>query len=134
MKRNEFFPPWSNDAKNYDAGLAKSPIVVAVDADRSGRLRREYGKQVCTLAVAGKGINRPAVGSGMIPRGEAGLIFAGIGVLLTLPDAQGVCGPVVSAATFTVAVILVIVMTLLTPPALKWTMGKSIDRLRSITA
>jgi Kef-type K+ transport system membrane component KefB len=92
------------------------------------------GKQVCSLAVAEKGINRLAVGLGMIPRGEVGLIFAGIGVSLTLPDAQGVGGPVVSAATLSVVVIMVIVTTLLTPPALKWAMGNSVDRLRSTTA
>jgi Kef-type K+ transport system membrane component KefB len=92
------------------------------------------GKQVCSLAVAEKGISRLAVGLGMIPRGEVGLIFAGIGVSLTLPDAQGVGGPVVSAATFSVVVIMVIVTTLMTPPALKWAMGKSVGRLRSTTA
>src|SRR6185312_9590579 len=36
------------------------------------------GKQVCGLAVVERGINRLAVGLGMIPRGEVGLIFAGI--------------------------------------------------------
>ena len=89
------------------------------------------GKQVCSLAVAEKGINRLAVGLGMIPRGEVGLIFAGIGASLMLPSAQGVSEPVVSAATFSVVVFMVIVTTLLTPPALKWAMGRSADRLRS---
>jgi Kef-type K+ transport system membrane component KefB len=91
------------------------------------------GKQVCSLAVREEGINRLAVGLGMIPRGEVGLIFAGIGVSLTLPDSEGVSRPVVSAATFSVVVIMVIVTTLLTPPAFKWAMGKSVDRLRSTT-
>jgi Kef-type K+ transport system membrane component KefB len=91
------------------------------------------GKQFCSLAVAEKGINRLAVGLGMIPRGEVGLIFAGIGVSLTLPNAQGGGGPVISAATFSVVVIMVIVTTLLTPPALNWAMGRSADRLRSTT-
>ena len=91
------------------------------------------GKQVCSLAVAEKGINRLAIGLGMIPRGEVGLIFAGIGASLMLPDAQGASEPVVSAATFSVVVIMVIVTTLLTPPALKWAMGRSADQLRSTT-
>jgi Kef-type K+ transport system membrane component KefB len=91
------------------------------------------GKQVCSLAVAEKGINRLAIGLGMIPRGEVGLIFAGIGASLMLPDAQGSSEPVVSAATFSVVVIMVIVTTLLTPPALKWAMGRSADQLRSTT-
>src|SRR4030095_14006016 len=42
------------------------------------------GKQVCSLAVAERGLNRLAIGIGMIPRGEVGLIFAGIGTGLTL--------------------------------------------------
>ena len=91
------------------------------------------GKQVCSLAVAEKGINRLAVGLGMIPRGEVGLIFAGIGASLTLPSAQGGSQPVVSAETFSVVVMMVIVTTLLTPPALKWAMGRSAERLRSTT-
>jgi Kef-type K+ transport system membrane component KefB len=91
------------------------------------------GKQVCSLAVTEKGINRLAVGLGMIPRGEVGLIFAGIGASLTLPDAQGVGEPIVSAAIFSVVVIMVIVTTLITPPALKWAMGKNADQLRSTT-
>ena len=33
-------------------------------------------KQVCSLGVTQKGVNRWAVGVGMIPRGEVGLIFA----------------------------------------------------------
>jgi Kef-type K+ transport system membrane component KefB len=89
------------------------------------------GKQVCSLAVAEKGVNRLAVGFGMVPRGEVGLIFAGIGASLTLPGAQGLGEPVVSAATFSVVVIMVIVTTLLTPPALKWAMGRSANRATS---
>jgi Kef-type K+ transport system membrane component KefB len=77
------------------------------------------GKQVCSLAVVDRGLNRVAIGLGMIPRGEVGLIFAGIGATLTLPNAGGVSEPVVGAGTFGVIVIMVIVTTLVTPPALK---------------
>ncbi|HEY7179822.1 MAG TPA: hypothetical protein VIC84_00320, partial [Blastocatellia bacterium] len=63
-----------------------------------------------------------------------GLIFAGIGASLTLPGAQGAGEPVVSAATFSVVVIMVIVTTLLTPPALKWALGKESGRLRQTAA
>jgi Kef-type K+ transport system membrane component KefB len=82
------------------------------------------GKQVCSLAVAERGVNRLAVGLGMIPRGEVGLIFAGIGASLTLPNASGVSEPVISAATFGAVVIMVIVTTLVTPPLLKWSLSK----------
>jgi Kef-type K+ transport system membrane component KefB len=82
------------------------------------------GKQVCSLATIEKGINRLAIGLGMIPRGEVGLIFAGIGATLTLPNAQGINEPVIGSATFAAVVIMVIVTTLVTPPFLKWSMAK----------
>ena len=82
------------------------------------------GKQVCSLAVLEPPVNRLAVGVGMVPRGEVGLIFAGIGAALTLPDATGVSVPVVNTATFGVVVLMVIITTLLTPPALKWALQR----------
>src|SRR5262245_45097333 len=58
------------------------------------------GKQVCSLSVRERGLNRLAVGLGMIPRGEVGLIFAGIGASLTLPNVDGINEPVIGPATF----------------------------------
>jgi len=84
------------------------------------------GKQVCSLGVLERGINRLAIGLGMIPRGEVGLIFAGIGATLMLPTATGVNEPVIGPATFGVVVIMVIVTTLVTPPALKWGLERGI--------
>ena len=83
------------------------------------------GKQVCSLAVAERGVNRLSVGLGMLPRGEVGLIFAGIGATLMLPGARGVPEPVVGPATFGAVVIMVIVTTLVTPPALKWSLRRT---------
>jgi Kef-type K+ transport system membrane component KefB len=83
------------------------------------------GKQVCSLGVMERGVNRLAVGLGMIPRGEVGLIFAGIGATLMLPNAQGVNEPVIGAATFGAVVIMVILTTLVTPPALKWSLQRA---------
>jgi Kef-type K+ transport system membrane component KefB len=82
------------------------------------------GKQVCGLAVVERGVNRLAVGLGMIPRGEVGLIFAGIGATLMLPTAAGVSEPVIVPATFSAVVIMVIITTLITPFALKWSLGR----------
>ncbi|HEV2835148.1 MAG TPA: cation:proton antiporter [Pyrinomonadaceae bacterium] len=82
------------------------------------------GKQVCGLAVLERGVNRLAVGLGMIPRGEVGLIFAGIGATLMLPTATGANVPVVNGATFGAVVIMVIITTLVTPPSLKWSLGR----------
>ncbi|HEY9404438.1 MAG TPA: cation:proton antiporter [Pyrinomonadaceae bacterium] len=82
------------------------------------------GKQVCSLAVIDRGVNRLAVGLGMIPRGEVGLIFAGIGATLMLPNAEGVSEPVINSATFAAVVIMVIMTTLITPPLLKWSLAR----------
>jgi Kef-type K+ transport system membrane component KefB len=87
------------------------------------------GKQICSLGVVEKGINRLAVGVGMVPRGEVGLIFAGIGTSLMLPNADGVNEPVINAATFSVVVFMVILTTLMTPPALKWAMENNVQDL-----
>lgn len=78
------------------------------------------GKQVCALAIFEKGINRAAIGLGMIPRGEVGLIFAGIGARLVLDG-----HPVIGAGTYSAVVIMVIITTLVTPPALKAVLLKS---------
>ncbi len=83
------------------------------------------GKQVCSLGVVERGVNRFAVGVGMIPRGEVGLIFAGIGATLMLPSATGASLPVISSAVFGAVVIMVIITTMITPIALKSAMGRS---------
>ena len=77
------------------------------------------GKQVCSFGVIEKGLDKLSVGIGMIPRGEVGLIFAGIGASLMLHGE-----PVVNAPTFSAVVIMVIVTTLITPPALKWSLNR----------
>ena len=82
------------------------------------------GKQICSLAVAERGLNRLAIGLGMVPRGEVGLIIAGIGATLMLPNSAAVNEPVVNAATFGAVVIMVFVTTLVTPPALKWALAR----------
>jgi len=82
------------------------------------------GKQICALGVVERDVNRLAIGLGMIPRGEVGLIFAGIGASLMLPLTNGVREPVVNAATFGAIVIMVIITTLITPLALKWSLEK----------
>jgi Kef-type K+ transport system membrane component KefB len=82
------------------------------------------GKQICGLGVWQKGTNRLVIGLGMIPRGEVGLIFAGIGASLMLPNVAGKPEPVIGPATFGAVVIMVIFTTLVTPPALKWSLSR----------
>jgi Kef-type K+ transport system membrane component KefB len=62
--------------------------------------------------AAGRNLNRWAIGIGMMPRGEVGLIFAGIG--------RGMGA--VNDSVFASIVIMVIVTTLLTPPLLRLTL------------
>ena len=88
------------------------------------------GKQICAAGVLERGVNRLAIGLGMIPRGEVGLIFAGIGATLILPNAGGISEPVVGPTTFGAIVIMVIITTLVTPPALKWSLGRKVGRSR----
>lgn len=77
------------------------------------------GKLTSALGVVGCGVNRLAVGIGMIPRGEVGLIFAGIGTGLTLEGR-----PILSQSTFSAIVLMVLVTTLVTPIALRWVFGR----------
>lgn len=83
------------------------------------------GKQACSLAIWDRYTNRMAIGLGMIPRGEVGLIFAGIGSKLMLHGES-----VISPSTYSAVVIMVMVTTLVTPPMLVWSMTR---RSSSIT-
>jgi Kef-type K+ transport system membrane component KefB len=77
------------------------------------------GKQACSLGVLGAGVDRLSVGLGMIPRGEVGLIFANIGLALAVGGQR-----IVDDAVFSAVVVMVIVTTMVTPPALKWSLGR----------
>ena len=89
-------------------GLAAALVVAAV-----------IGKQACALGVFQAGVDRWSVGLGMIPRGEVGLIFANIGLSLSIGGR-----PIMDAATFSAVVVMVLVTTLVTPPALKWSLAR----------
>ena len=93
-------------------GLAAALCVVAI-----------IGKLACSFGVLGSGIDRLSVGIGMIPRGEVGLIFANIGLTLTIGGER-----IVDQNTFAAVVVMVILTTLITPPALKWSMERSATR------
>lgn len=74
------------------------------------------GKLACGLA-APKGVSALTIGLGMMPRGEVGLIFAGIGAQLVLAGR-----PVVDGGTYAATVFMVVATTTLTPPLLVWSM------------
>ena len=73
------------------------------------------GKLFCGFGVVGRGMNRLAVGIGMIPRGEVGLIFAGIGASLAI-EGQ----PILAQNTYSAIVMMVLITTLITPIGLRW--------------
>jgi len=83
------------------------------------------GKMICAAGVMEKGLDRLSVAVGMVPRGEVGLIFAGIGAALVLHGKA-----VISAPIYSGVVIMVIVTTLLTPPVLKITLSRA-DRKKA---
>jgi Kef-type K+ transport system membrane component KefB len=66
---------------------------------------------------ASKPVNKLAVGIGMMPRGEVGLVFAAIGRTLGVID----------DAVFSAIVLMVMTTTLITPPLLKQVLGSSGD-------
>lgn len=76
------------------------------------------GKQACSLGAFG-GLDRLSVGIGMVPRGEVGLIFAGIGLTLSVGGER-----IIDEGIFSAVVIMVIVTTMITPPALKWSLTR----------
>ena len=75
-------------------------------------------KLVCGLVVPG-GINRLAIGFGMVPRGEVGLIFASIGAG-TIVAGQ----PLLPVPVFSALVAMVLVTTLVAPIGLRWSLRR----------
>lgn len=85
------------------------------------------GKQVCGLGGLGAPLDRLTIGIGMIPRGEVGLIFANIGLGLTVHGER-----IVDSGIFSAVVIMVMATTLVTPPALKWSLARYEGRTRRV--
>lgn len=84
------------------------------------------GKLASAAGVVARGIDRLTVGIGMVPRGEVGLIFAGIGAALSL-DGR----PLLSQATFSALVLMVVLTTLLTPSSLRWALRRAATTSRT---
>jgi len=77
------------------------------------------GKLAAGLGVAQRGVDRLSVGIGMVPRGEVGLIFAGVGLALRLRGR-----PLLDAGAYSAVVVLVVATTLVTPPALRFSLSR----------
>lgn len=97
-------------------GLAIASFLIAIAI---------IGKVVTGLAVFGQpGINRLAIGVGMIPRGEVGLVFAGVG------SASGALSKPLEAAI----IMMVILTTFLAPPLLRFVFPQATTADESETA
>ena len=98
-----------------------------IDSNRQGLIIAVFlilvaivGKLITGWAVFGQpGINRLAIGVGMIPRGEVGLVFAGIG------SASGIIDRPLAAAI----IIMVIITTFLAPPFLRIAFTKTTNAI-----
>jgi Kef-type K+ transport system membrane component KefB len=73
------------------------------------------GKLSCAIGVVNRSASRLTVAVGMIPRGEVTLVFAALGSALQFGQV-----PLLDERGYTAVVTVVILTTLLTPPALKW--------------
>jgi Kef-type K+ transport system membrane component KefB len=89
-------------------GLAAVIIVAAI-----------LGKQLCGLGGLRSNLDKLSIGIGMIPRGEVGLIFANLGLGLTLHGEH-----IVDQTLYSTIVLVVLVTTVVTPPALKWSLSR----------
>jgi Kef-type K+ transport system membrane component KefB len=102
---------------------------VDVSALASGRAIGIAGA-LAVAAILGKlacGIGAPngrriPVAVGMIPRGEVTILYAGIGTTLRFGD-----GPLLDPSLYSALVSVVIVTTLVTPAALKWSFARAGD-------
>jgi Kef-type K+ transport system membrane component KefB len=81
------------------------------------------GKLASAAGVLQRDVDRAVVGIGMIPRGEVGFVFAGIGTALTLGGAA-----LVSPAVYASVVVCIMATTLVTPPLLAWACRRQIGR------
>jgi len=73
------------------------------------------GKQACALGAWRSRLDGLSIGIGMIPRGEVGLIFANLGLTLTVHGER-----ILDPLTYSAIVLMVMITTFVTPPALKW--------------
>lgn len=139
--KEEHFDTGSPAGKNQSVERLIAPIegifapvffvLMGVQVDLTTFLRIDVlmvGLALTFVAVIGKilaavflptSIDKLVVGIGMVPRGEVGLIFAGIGKTLGVFD----------GGMFSAIIILVVLTTLLTPPLLKWAIERRGRRL-----
>ena len=77
------------------------------------------GKLACAAGVLQRGVSRVSVALGMMPRGEVTLVFAALGRTLVAGSV-----PLLDQRAYAALVAVVILTTLATPPALKWSLSR----------
>lgn len=77
------------------------------------------GKQACALGALGSDLDPATIGLGMIPRGEVGLIFANLGLAMVVHGEK-----IVDSTIYSAVVVMVLLTTVLTPPALQWALRR----------
>ncbi|MBE7384966.1 MAG: cation:proton antiporter [Leptolyngbya sp. SIO1E4] len=90
------------------AGLAIAAFLILVAI--LGKIAAGY------LIPHAASVNRLAIGMGMVPRGEVGLVFVGIGASLNI----------LSSALTAAIVLMVIATTFIAPLLLRWTLGSKV--------
>ncbi len=81
------------------------------------------GKQACGFGALERGLSRLSIGIGMVPRGEVGLIFAGVGLTLSIGGER-----VIDEAVFAAILTMVMITTVMTPPLLQWSFSRSVQK------
>ena len=100
-----------------DLSTFMRPDILALAAVLT--LAAVVGKQACALGALGSKLDWLSIGIGMIPRGEVGIIFANIGLTLVVGGKR-----IIDAATYSAVVIMVMLTTMITAPALKWSLAR----------
>jgi Kef-type K+ transport system membrane component KefB len=100
-----------------DVGVLGHPALLAFSAVLTAAAI--LGKLACAAGVLHRGVSRLTVAFGMLPRGEVTLVFAAMGSTMRI---AGV--PLLDARGYAALVTVVILTTLITPPALKWSLTR----------
>jgi Kef-type K+ transport system membrane component KefB len=98
-------------------GSLASPSALAVPVAMT--LAAVLGKLCSGAGVVTRSANRLSVAIGMIPRGEVALVFAALGGSFTVGSR-----PLLDQPGYAAIVTVVILTTLVTPPALKWSLAR----------
>jgi Na+:H+ antiporter len=93
------------------------PTILAIPLALTGAAI--VGKLCSGAGVLATGVSRLTVALGMMPRGEVALVFAALGRTFVAGTT-----PLLDENGYTAIVTVVILTTLVTPPALKWSLGR----------